>query len=150
MKLIAGDLLAGAQFSAGRYVEKVKLKGTDFFKIEDVNNRAIHYVSVNDLEKMRKLPSIKTVKDYLKILSSTKLIDVESSGLTRYQHLKNKAKSASFKKLVECLHDLHLLRETKKASTSEVKLYNSTKKKLFEEVSIVLDTPQEELEAVYL
>lgn len=99
---------------------------------------------------MRKLPSKKTVLDYLKILTGKKLIDVEASGLTRYQHLKNKAKSASFKQLVECLHDLHLLRTSKQASTSEVKLYNSTKKKLFEEVSIVLGQPLEELEAAYL
>jgi RNA polymerase-interacting CarD/CdnL/TRCF family regulator len=76
------------------------------------------------------------------------LVDSGEIDGSRYKYLKEKLEGAVFKKSIEVLHDLSSLRQSKEISSSERNIYNELKPKMIAEISHVLGTSSESIEAI--
>ncbi len=150
MDFSRGDLVAGVGISAGEYAGKeiVSTEGTTkkFHKVIENDKDIVHYLPCNKDISLRKLPTKRTFKRYLRDLKSSKMIDVGEFEGSRYRYFKNKFLKGSLKPMLEVFHDLNILKKEKKISVSERKLFNELKEKLVVETSYILDQKQDQSE----
>lgn len=150
MKLIEGDFVAGVGISTGKYLGTETLSKGRYIKIKELSMELIHYLPINKVTDLRKLPSKATVQKYMKILDTDKTIEVGEIEGSRYRFFKEKLLKGSLKSTMEVFHDLNIFKKEKKLSVSEKKLFNTILEKLTCEFSHVLGVDRDEAEEVIL
>lgn len=138
MDFSVGDVLSGKGIQYGKYCGTETITNSDFFKIEDLTKNATHYVPVDCVEALRKLPSKQEVMNKLKMFDESKLIDVDEVEGSRYKFFKAKLEQISFEKNLEVMHDMCSLMSDGLLNSSEKKLYSQLKEKIGLEISYIL------------
>ncbi|MBT3585480.1 MAG: hypothetical protein HN509_11285 [Halobacteriovoraceae bacterium] len=149
MNLKEGDLISGHNVAIGKYMgigEVDGCAGTQFHRIYDMQKEAIHYIPLDKLESVRKLPAKSTVMKNLEIFKIGKLIDSGEIEGSRYQYFSQKLAKQKFKNEIEVFHDLTVLKEQKGATIGESKLWNSLKERLVFEMTFVLSCKKPDVE----
>lgn len=148
MKFQDGDIVSGRGIRVGRLVGEDILDGATYLKVYDLSKNAVYYVPLDRTDDLRKLPSKKEVQKHLKMFSSLKLIDEGELEGSRYKFFKSKLDLVDFRKTIEVLHDLSVLKLNKEINSSERKLFNDLKEKMIEEMAYILECEQDVLESI--
>lgn len=148
MELNVGDILSGKAIELGRFEGETEIDSKVYYKVMDVRKKAMHFIPVDKLDDIRKLPSKDTVQKNLIMFDSLDLVDEGLLEGSRYKYFKEKLSEVNFQKSLEVLHDLAALHFTKEISSSERKLFNGLKTKLLTEMAFILDWDLDQLEEV--
>jgi RNA polymerase-interacting CarD/CdnL/TRCF family regulator len=145
-----GDNVSSESMATGKYLGVDEFNGEEFHKVYDHSTRLTLYISLNEIGKLRALPSENIVRRYLKAFHDKRLIDSDLIEGSRYKYFKSKLERVNFKDTFEVLHDLHILFLNKKISTSERRIYKTLKAKVLGEISYILGVEHSDLEQQYL
>lgn len=145
MDLSLGDVITGKGIQYGRVCGVESISNSTFYKVEDLTQKAIHYIPEVDTCSFRKLSSKEKISEKMKMFKKNSLIDVNEIDGSRYKYFKAKLDNHEFEKSLEVLHDMELLNMDKNLNSSEKKLYSTLKEKMGLEISFVLDKAIEEV-----
>jgi RNA polymerase-interacting CarD/CdnL/TRCF family regulator len=138
MKFEVGDNISGQSITTGKYLGLEVMYGKDFHRIYDNTKKMTVFVPIGEEGKLRKLPTKDTVISSLKSFTKDVLIESDQIDGSRYKFFKDKLQLVNFKKSIEVLHDLTLLKKNKEITVSERKLLTSLKDKLLIEISFIM------------
>jgi hypothetical protein len=90
MNLVEGDYVAGVGISTGEYLGIETLSQSRYLKVKELTFELIHYLPIEKVSDLRKLPSKATVTKYIKKLETQKPIEVGEIEGSRYRFFKEK------------------------------------------------------------
>lgn len=146
MDLKEGDFITCDSIATGKYLGDCEVYDGKYHRVFDTHNKVTLFIPFGEEEQFRKIPTKQTVQKCLNIFRKNELIDAKQIDGSRYKYFKEKLKNASFKKSVEVLHDLYVLKQNKKTSHSERKLFTTLKDNLLNEISFALSETTENIE----
>jgi RNA polymerase-interacting CarD/CdnL/TRCF family regulator len=148
MDLSIGDIVSGKDIQYGRYSGVETISKKEFFKVEDLTKKVTHFIAIDELKTLRKLPTKKEIAEKVKIFKDKASIDIGEIEGSRYKYFKAKLEIVDFEKSLEVLHDMASLKIDGELNSSEKKLYSVLKEKMSIEVSFVLGKSLAEVNSI--